>query len=433
MIKKSKKAVVTGILLTALSMSLFSGCRMADEETQEQGTAISLQQEYADLYGIQEVSRLENGNYVVKANISGFDSTIEAKMYYDATAEHILSLEILSQNETEGLGSRITEEEFLDGFHQLSVPVTVTESDMKIIDPKVLKEIADKKQEQYAGGYIDGTYNAKSETASNGYTDQIQITIKNGKISDVRYDSTDAQGNTKCELSETGAYKMTDQGPTWAEQSKAFGEYIVSSQSTSIQLDDAGKTDAITGVSISLSNAVQLIDNCLLQGTACTIADGTYEASDEAFSNGYKGTAQLVIRNGKINQITYDMIGEDGTLKTDLSKNGSYKMTDDGLLWHEQIQNMIDYMITNQSITIPIDDSGKTDAVTGVSISLSDPITLLETCMAQAKSIEIEDNTAESILQATPFDSVTGATRTSESIAKVVNNGSFYLKNCVLH
>src|SRR5699024_6426306 len=78
----------------------------------------------------------------------------------------------------------------------------------------------------------DGTYEAITEQAdSNGYTDQVTMTVKDGKITEVNWDSIDAEGNKKSVLSENGQYVMTEDGPTWKEQAEALADAVVKNQS----------------------------------------------------------------------------------------------------------------------------------------------------------------------------------------------------------
>ena len=91
----------------------------------------------------------------------------------------------------------------------------------------------------------DGTYEAKTETPdSNGYTDQVTITVADGKITEAVWESVDADGNKKSELSENGQYVMTEDGHHLAEQSKALGAALVENQNLDfLTTDNQRKTD----------------------------------------------------------------------------------------------------------------------------------------------------------------------------------------------
>ena len=74
----------------------------------------------------------------------------------------------------------------------------------------------------------DGTYEAKAEAAdNNGFTDQVTMTVKDGKITEVNWDAVGADGSTKSVLSESGEYVMTEDGLTWKEQAEALANALI--------------------------------------------------------------------------------------------------------------------------------------------------------------------------------------------------------------
>ena len=424
------KKISLSLLVAVL---LLTGCKNQDDSVKERaGTPINLSGMNTDLYRVKEAVALDEGGYAVTVEAAGFESTIEAVVYFDDTADQVTGLEILSQGETEGLGSRITEPEFLAIFSGFRAPVTVTESNMQIVDPVVSAEIESKKQEALSAGFVDGTYTANSAEFSSGYKGTASITIQGGKIVAASYDSVSEDGSKKTEMSKNGEYILTEDGLRWHEQAEEIANYIIANQSTEIPTDDAGKTDVIAGVSISVTEAKNLFADCLTQATAGAVKDGTYEVEADEFSNGYKGIAQLTIQGGKITEVLIDSINEEGKKKSELSKNGEYVMTEDGLLWYEQADRIAAYVIENQTVSIPTDDAGKTDAIAGVSISVSDVDKLLAECYSQAKEAEEKEEEEIPTINGTAFDAVTGATKTSEGVARAINNAYFFLKNCIV-
>ena len=64
-------------------------------------------------------------------------------------------------------------------------------------------------------------------------------------------------------------------------------------------------------------------------------------------------------------------------------------MTEDGLTWKAQAEALAEALIENQSLSfLTTDAEGKTDAVTGVSISVNGFIDLAAQCMKQAAGLE---------------------------------------------
>ena len=114
----------------------------------------------------------------------------------------------------------------------------------------------------------DGTYTKKSEEADNGYTYEMKMTVKDGKITELNYEGYDEKGKSKTQLCLDGEYVMTENGPTWAEQAQALAAFVIENQSTEkITMDAEGKTDAIAGVSISVNGFVDFA-NALLKEAA---------------------------------------------------------------------------------------------------------------------------------------------------------------------
>ncbi|MCR4778454.1 MAG: FMN-binding protein [Lachnospiraceae bacterium] len=114
--------------------------------------------------------------------------------------------------------------------------------------------------------YKDGTYTADAAEFHNGWKDHVEVTISGGKITSVVYNPVGEDGGDKIAASKAGNYVMTEDGPLWHEQSEAFGKYVVDNQGVDkLVLNDDGKTDAISSVSISLNGAAELVKKCLEQ------------------------------------------------------------------------------------------------------------------------------------------------------------------------
>ena len=105
----------------------------------------------------------------------------------------------------------------------------------------------------------DGTYTAQSPEPSNGYTGVVTMEVKGGKIVSLVYDSLDEQGQSKRYLSSVGEYVMVEGNPTWEEQADLLAKHVIENQSLDkLTMDDSGKTDAVSGVSINISEFVNL-------------------------------------------------------------------------------------------------------------------------------------------------------------------------------
>lgn len=111
---------------------------------------------------------------------------------------------------------------------------------------------------------VDGTYTAEASELSNGFLETVTIVVEDGKVSSLLYDSINDQGQGKRHLSSVGEYIMTESNPIWEEQADLLAQYVIENQSTKgLNLDDSGKTDAVSGVSITISSFVNLTEQAL--------------------------------------------------------------------------------------------------------------------------------------------------------------------------
>lgn len=120
--------------------------------------------------------------------------------------------------------------------------------------------------------YADGTYMAEMENfdAETGWKDNATVTIANGEISEVIFNATykdDTKGDKLSEVA-AGNYDMSVAGAiaAWDVQTAAIQDYIVSTQdTTSIAFNEEGKSDAISGATISYGHFMDLVNEALEQ------------------------------------------------------------------------------------------------------------------------------------------------------------------------
>ena len=115
------------------------------------------------------------------------------------------------------------------------------------------------------------------------------------------------------------------------------------------------------------------------------LTDGVYTYQDaEADDSGFRNQISLTVFDGYITGLTWDCIGEDGSSKRQLSLDGQYIMTEDGLLWAEQSDAAAAYVLANQTLDGLIDENGYTDAIASVSINLYGFVNGVAACLEQA-------------------------------------------------
>lgn len=275
------RGILALLIVTVLSFGVIAGSRALGQDllaaqnsgSQGEGQTVTEELEAGGAEHVKRAAKTQEG-YLVSVTTSGYGGDIHMDVYFQQNKETISKVEVTEQTETEGVGSRITEAEFLSQFEGAKAPV-------------FLNGISSGTQEQEADGQeerklSDGTYEAKTEEAdSSGYTDQVTMTVKDGRITEVTWDAADEEGNKKSVLSETGVYVMTEDGPTWKEQAEALADAVVANQSLGfLSPDNQGKTDAVSGVSIAVTGFVRLAQQCLDQAAgAQTEAAGVREGT----------------------------------------------------------------------------------------------------------------------------------------------------------
>ena len=90
---------------------------------------------------------------------------------FDAEKKKVTKVEVTEQKETEGLGAKVADAEFLSQFEGVEAPVFLPgmslEKEEKVSDEELLKELK------------DGTYEAKADAPdNNGFTDVVTVTVK---------------------------------------------------------------------------------------------------------------------------------------------------------------------------------------------------------------------------------------------------------------
>lgn len=116
--------------------------------------------------------------------------------------------------------------------------------------------------------YKDGVYTAESDDFdSQGWKSTIKIVVENGKIVSVDWNGVNKDGDDKKTQSKNGAYGMVEKGGAqaeWHEQAEKVENYLIETQNpAAIKCDNEGHTDAIAGVTIHVSDFVELATKAL--------------------------------------------------------------------------------------------------------------------------------------------------------------------------
>ena len=456
---KELKGILALVVVTALSFGVIIGSKtlsrdMAGNNTASESTEALEEFDVSGTENIEKAVKTQEG-YLVTVRTKGYVADIVMDVAFDSSASKITSVKVVEQSETDGLGSKITEAAFLDQFNGAEAPVYLPGMNVGSAEDNGEEETAEATKTDLetleSAKLTDGTYEARSAAPdSNGFTDVVTLTVKDGAITEANWDAVTEDGSKKSIMSENGEYTMTEDGLTWKAQAEALAKALVENQSLSFLGTDAeGKTDAVAGVSISVNGFIDLAAQCLEQAAGITpaakdpfagakLTDGTYEAkTEEPDSNGFTDVVTLTVKDGAITEANWDAVTEDGSKKSIMSENGEYTMTEDGLTWKAQAEALAKALIENQSLSfLTTDAEGKTDAVTGVSISVNGFINLATQCLEQASGIqaaEKEETHKEEADQSssgtgTQIDAVSGATKSSTAAVNGINDAYNFLQ-----
>lgn len=274
--------------------------------------------------------------YDVYVTVPGYKSDIETKVRIEKDGDELLDLQILSQDETPELGGKIVESSFLNQFKGKDLPITLS-------------------------GQTVGNGAGTGRTADTGNADVA------GKSAAGEATQNRSNSEGSLVLSGTGNAEIQTPGNE--------------ANDTASDMDNAVDT---TGQSeTSENNGTENTANSNL-GEAVQRIDGVYRAEGEEFG-GSRSQVTMVIENGEITELHWDAFDAEGNGKRALSLQGKYTMTEDGLLWADQADAVQNYVIEHQGLSgLTTNEEGKTDVVSGVSISIASFKELVKDCLAQA-------------------------------------------------
>lgn len=119
--------------------------------------------------------------------------------------------------------------------------------------------------------YKDGAYYAESADfdPESGWKDSVNITVSKGKITTVDWNGTHKDGgDDKKTRSKNGQYDMKVAGAQseWYEQASLMETELIKVQDPKkIMVNNEGKADAVSGVTIHISEFVKICEEALAQ------------------------------------------------------------------------------------------------------------------------------------------------------------------------
>ncbi|MDX9897872.1 MAG: FMN-binding protein [Spirochaetia bacterium] len=243
----------------------------------------------------------------------------------------------------------------------------------------------------------DGFYFAEENSfQSSGWKDQVVLQVKGGKIVYANWNGINTMNlEDKKTVSSSGSYgmiKASKIGKEWHQQAFAVEKYLVDTQDVGFSKIKAdGTTDAISGASLHVKGFFDLVKAAL---ASAPIAKGSYSKDGWFYAkapgfdkNGFMATALIAIANGRIVSVKWNAINKaGGDSKFIRAIKGTYKMNAKQGEWNMQAPRVEASLIQTQDpAKIAVRADGKTDAISGVSVTIDDFIAVTTAALKAAK------------------------------------------------
>jgi len=233
----------------------------------------------------------------------------------------------------------------------------------------------------------DGVYFAEgSNYSGTGWKEQVIVEVSKGKLVKVTWNgvSNIAGAADKKSYAAAGKYgmgKVSKIKAEWDVQAKAAEDFLLKTQDVNFAKVGAdGKTDAITGATMTVSEFFNLVKKALASTPVVkgSYKDGWYYAEQKDFdkSSGWKDTALVTVVNGSIVDLVWNGIYKDNTKKSKIleavgGRYGMGKVAKKGE-WNVQA-NAVEAAIikAGDPSKIAVKADGSSDAVSGASIHLT--------------------------------------------------------------
>lgn len=244
----------------------------------------------------------------------------------------------------------------------------------------------------------DGFFFAEeAKFQSSGWRYQVVLQVKGGKIVSAKWNGVNDKGLpdkvTEASEGRYGMKKISKLGKEWHEQAAVVEKYLVDTQDVSFSkyTNAAGNTDVISGASIHVKEFFDLAKAALAAGPVAKgiyAKDGWFYAKAPEFDkSGYAATALVTVVNGRIVSVTWNAVHKaGGDSKLVRAVKGSYKMGAKEGEWNVQAERAQAALLQVQDpAKIALKADGKADAISGVSIGVSEFVQIVTEALKAAK------------------------------------------------
>jgi len=219
--------------------------------------------------------------------------------------------------------------------------------------------------------YKDGTYTAKGEADERGWTPEVTVVVKDGKIAEVKYDEARAMNKSE-DANYVKSFKDAKNIDIVAVY-KQFGEALVAAQ-------DAEKVAAVSGATGSFTNFKALAAEAIAKAKdGSALKDGSYKATGKTDERGWTPYVTITVAEGKITAATYDE--SSSTAVVYKSQDENYKAS------FKQVKN-VDVAAAYEKFgkdLVAAQDIAKVDVTGGATHSGENFKALVEKALSEAK------------------------------------------------
>lgn len=243
--------------------------------------------------------------------------------------------------------------------------------------------------------FQDGIYMAgEAFDPQSDWRNIVILEVSDGRIVSAEWTAAPRTGGPdKLTHSSSGDYGMERVAEwPWHEQAQAVAEHLLQTQDpTDIELKDDGRTDAISGATMTVSYFFELAQQALADGPVGggPYVDGAYYAEADEPGQDWHDAVHITVINGYIASVHWAPLPVDGERnKYRYSADGDYGMERVAQWpWHEQADALTRHILETQQIRdIPLGDDGKTDAISGATISIRSFVDVASKAIAEAEA-----------------------------------------------
>ncbi|UUX33947.1 FMN-binding protein [Fundicoccus culcitae] len=167
----------------------------------------------------------------------------------------------------------------------------------------------------------DGEYTLESDADEHGWSSRFTLVVADGEITEVNYDMEDADGNLKTEDEEYNQMMEDVSGTAFADAVEELTAQLLETQNP----DEVDVVSGATDTSEDFKEYAQLLVDAAVEGNEETIMvsanaelqDGEYSLVTDADEHGWAHHFTIVVADGEITEVNYDMEDAEGNLKTE--------------------------------------------------------------------------------------------------------------------